>query len=460
MPPDKTRAASAAFDAHLAAIVDSSTGAIISKSLDGTILSWNAAAEQLFGFMSGEMIGQSIRKIIPQDLQGEEDEILERVRRGETIGTLETVRRHKDGYNIPVALTVSPIRAPDGTIVGASKLVRDITVDVDRRKSARFAEERFRMLADNIDQLAWITDPSGYIEWYNQRWYEFTGTTLEDMRGWGWEKVHHPDHIDRVKEIWTKALADGEGWEDTFPLRSADGEYRWFLSRAHPVRGESGKIRYWFGTNTDITQQQEHESHIRLLLGEANHRSKNMLTMIQAMIHRTVTDQPELLDTLSSRIAALGSNQDLLIKRDWKSAPVRSVVESQMTYVDDIKGSRIIIEGPELEIGPAAVEALGLAIHELVTNAAKYGALSTDSGTVRIAWHVIEKSRSEPRFMIEWRECDGPAVIQPDSQGFGTRLLRRNVELAIGADVTLDYLSSGLLWQADAPLARVIEAGS
>lgn len=459
MPPDKSRAASAAYDAHFAAIVDSSSGAIISKALDGTILSWNAAAEKLFGFTADEMIGESIRRIIPQELNGEEDEILERIRHGDTVGTFETVRCHKDGHPVPVALTVSPIRAPDGTIVGASKIVRGIGVEVEHRKATRFAEERFRMLANNIDQLAWTTDPTGYIEWYNDRWYEFTGTTLEDMRGWGWEKVHHPDHIDRVKRIWTDALAKGEGWEDTFPLRGADGEYRWFLSRAHPVRGESGEIRYWFGTNTDITQQREHESHIRLLLGEANHRAKNMLTMIQAMIHRTVTDKPELLDRLSSRIAALGSNQDLLIKRDWKSAPIRSVIESQLAYVDDIKESRIIIEGPQLDIGPVAVEAIGLAIHELVTNAAKYGALSTDTGTVCISWHVIEKSRAEPRFIIEWRESDGPAVVKPDSHGFGTRLLRRNVELAIGADVTLDYLASGLLWQVDAPLARVIGAG-
>jgi PAS domain S-box-containing protein len=455
MPTNKTRAARAAFDAHLAAIVDSSTGAIISKSLDGTILSWNSAAEQLFGYSAGEMVGQSIRKIIPQDLQGEEDEILQRIRHGETVGTFETVRSHRSGHGVPVSLTVSPIRAPDGTIVGASKIVRDISVEVDRRKAARFAEERFRMLADNIDQLAWITDPTGYIEWYNKRWYEFTGTTLEEMRGWGWEKAHRPDHVDRVKQIWTNALAKGEDWEDTFPLRGADGEYRWFLSRAHPVRSEGGRIRYWFGTNTDITERREYESRIRLLLSESNHRAKNMLTIIQAMIHRIARDHPDLVEQLGRRITALGANQDLLIKRDWRAVSLGALVESQLSSVEDIRATRIVVSGLAMDVTAAAAEALGLALHELVANATKYGALSDQSGTVEVNWSVRDETGSEPRFSMAWIESNGPVVVKPQSDGFGTSLIKRNVELALGAHVSLDFSATGMKWTIDAPLCRV-----
>lgn len=112
----------------------------------------------------------------------------------------------------------------------------------------------FRALANSIPQLAWMADATGSIFWYNDRWYEYTGTTLDEMRGWGWRAVHHPDHVDRVVARIRHAFETGEPWDDTFPLRSRTGEYRWFLSRAMPIKDAQGSIIRWFGTNTDITE--------------------------------------------------------------------------------------------------------------------------------------------------------------------------------------------------------------
>lgn len=129
-------------------------------------------------------------------------------------------------------------------------------VDIHERKimedRLRESEGRFRTLADNISQLAWMTDETGWIFWYNKRWYDFTGTNLEEMQGWGWQKVHHPNHVARVVAKFSQAIQNEEVWEDTFPLRSKQGDYRWFLSRAIPIRDGEGKILHWFGTNTDI----------------------------------------------------------------------------------------------------------------------------------------------------------------------------------------------------------------
>ncbi len=140
-------------------------------------------------------------------------------------------------------------------------------IDVDERKqieeAQRESEERFRTLADNVSQLVWMTDASGWIYWYNQRWFDYTGTTLEEMQGWGWQQVHHPEHVDRVTERFRHFLEIGEPWEDTFPLRGKDGVYRWFLSRALPIRDETGRILSWFGTNTDITDRQQAEEALR-----------------------------------------------------------------------------------------------------------------------------------------------------------------------------------------------------
>ncbi|MGB3138859.1 MAG: PAS domain-containing protein, partial [Nodosilinea sp.] len=116
------------------------------------------------------------------------------------------------------------------------------------------SEKRFRHLADNISQLAWMADAGGAVFWYNQRWFSFTGTTLEQTQGWGWQRVHHPDHVERVVEKVSRCFAAGEIWEDTFPLRDKDGQYRWFLCRATPIHNEQGHVLRWVGTNTDITE--------------------------------------------------------------------------------------------------------------------------------------------------------------------------------------------------------------
>ena len=163
-------------------------------------------------------------------------------------------------------------RTLDGKVVGINVVAEDITerkraegIIAAGQKALSESELRFRELADNISQFAWTADHAGWIYWYNKRWHDYTGTTLEEMQGWGWRKVHHPQHVDRVVERIRQCFESGTPWEDTFPLRSKDGSYRWFLSRALPIRNEAGEIVRWFGTNTDITEQIEAEKALREL---------------------------------------------------------------------------------------------------------------------------------------------------------------------------------------------------
>jgi PAS domain S-box-containing protein len=155
------------------------------------------------------------------------------------------------------------------TIGAAWAVHRDFAARAVAEAALREGEERFRTLANNIPQLAWMADEKGYIFWYNDRWFDYTGTTLNEMAGWGWQKVHHPDHVRRVVDKITKCFQSGEIWDDTFPLRGRDGKYRLFLSRAVPIRDEQGKIMRWFGTNTDISETKESGTKYRALLEAA-----------------------------------------------------------------------------------------------------------------------------------------------------------------------------------------------
>ncbi len=169
-----------------------------------------------------------------------------------------------------------PRLTADGKFHGFVGTSADITSRKEMDLALQESEERFRTLADNIAQLAWMADSSGSIFWFNKRWYDYTGTSLKEVEGWGWRKLHHPDHVERVIEKLTACFERGEVWEDTFPLRGADGGYRWFLSRALPIRNAQGEVVRWFGTNTDVTEQRDAEQR----LVQADQQKDEFLAML------------------------------------------------------------------------------------------------------------------------------------------------------------------------------------
>jgi len=422
------------------ALVESSEDGIVAKDLAGNVILWNPAAERLFGYSAGEMIGHSIRRLLPDDRQHEEDAILARIRAGQKVEQFFTKRLHKSGRLIDVSVAISPIHDSNQQIAGASKNVRDATDIVDAQRQLEKSARRFRMLADNISQFAWIARPDGHVYWYNKRWYDYTGATPEDMDGWGWQAIHHPDHLERVTTRLRQCFESGEEWEDIFPLRGADGSYRWFLSRAMPIRDEAGNITDWFGTNTDITEQREQAEQIRLLLGEVNHRSKNMLATVQAIARRTASADAAFIEQFEKRIAGLSVNQDILVRREWREVPLDELVTLQLRFLGKTE-NQLEVKGPELHLKPRAAETIGMALHELATNSIKYGALSVEDGRVGIGWAVDP----EGGFTMWWEESGGPPVSPPDRTGFGTILIR-DIPRSLGADVTLDYAPGGVKW--------------
>lgn len=188
----------------------------------------------------------------------------------------ERILLDKTGHTLDVVMNESILRDRDGTPREVLSTILDVSMLKQEELKRKETEERFRTLADNIAQFAWMADGTGWIYWYNQRWFDYTGTTLEQMQGWGWQHVHHPEHVDRVVNKISYHFEIGETWEDTFPLRGQDGTYRWFLSRAKPIRDSSGKVIQWLGTNTDITDRLQMEEALR----ESDRRKDSFMAML------------------------------------------------------------------------------------------------------------------------------------------------------------------------------------
>jgi PAS domain S-box-containing protein len=216
----------------------------------------------------------------------------------------------------------------------------------------RESEERFHTLADNISQLVWMADANGGRFWYNHRWLDYTGMTLEDAQGSGWMKVHHPDHVDRVVKGVRQACATGEPWEDTFPLRSKTGEYRWFLSRAVPIRDAEGKIIHWFGTSTDVTEREQLLSEEQRLreVAEANNRAKDEFLSIVSHELRTplhaILGYSQMTRADAHSASAVLHNVDV-IERSGRA---------QLQLIEDLLDTSRIISGKlKLDLAPANV---------------------------------------------------------------------------------------------------------
>jgi PAS domain S-box-containing protein len=249
----------------LSSIVECSDDAIISKNLDGIVLSWNQGAERIYGYSSGEMVGRSISLLIPADRGDELPEILEYLKLGQQIEHLETERVKKDGQRIFVSLTISPLRDLAGSLVGASTITRDITERKRTEKALQLSEKRYRSLALVADQIVWATNPRGEVEEDVPTWRSFTGQSVDEIKGSGWIDAVHPEDRERAIDVWSRSLRNRSFHDIEYRLRRRDGEYRYMAVHGVPVLEEDGTVREWVGTCADITERKQIEEEIHRL---------------------------------------------------------------------------------------------------------------------------------------------------------------------------------------------------
>jgi two-component sensor histidine kinase len=190
-------------------------------------------------------------------------------------------------------------------------------------------------------------------------------------------------------------------------------------------------------------------------MDEVNHRSKNMLSLVQTIAQQTAAPSfEEFLARFEERIHALAANQDLLVKNNWTGADLSELVGEQLSHFKDLFGTRIVFDGPAVFLSAPAAQAIGMAMHELATNAAKYGALKRPEGKIAISWNL---STPEDRFVMEWRESCAGSIQPPVKRGFGSAVISSVVEMGLDAKVDLSFPDTGLVWRVDCPLDRIVE---
>ena len=240
---------------RLAAIVESSDDAIISKTLEGVIVTWNQSATRMFGYEPSEIIGQPVTVLISPEHIDEEPAILERLQNGQLIEHYETVRKKKDGTLIDVSLSVSPIRDANNKIIGASKIARDITRQKRTEEALQASDARFQLMANSAPVLIWISDATKASTWFNKTWFEFTGRTLEEEIGFGWAQNVNLEDLDSCMQIYTASFEARQPFRREYRLGRHDGEWRWVIDTAVPLfEGPNGTFSGYIGSCIDITE--------------------------------------------------------------------------------------------------------------------------------------------------------------------------------------------------------------
>jgi PAS domain S-box-containing protein len=314
---------------HYNVIINSTNDAIIRKTLDGVITGWSRGAETIFGYTRAEMIGQSIRRLLPHARLVEEARLFARVKQGDEVKPFDTIRLRKDGSRIHVSISISPIPDDVGNVTGISTIIRDITERV-RIEEALIAREReFHQLAETVPQIVWVARPDGWNTYFNQRWVDYTGLTLEESHGHGWNKPLHPDDLMRARDAWESAVHAGSGYSLECRLRRADGVYHWWLLRGVPLVDETGQITKWHGTCTDIQDLKTAELDIV--------EARRTLAESESQFRGAFEAAAQGMALVSTEGRFLRVNQALCNMLGYAEAEILQKRIQEITHPDDIK---------------------------------------------------------------------------------------------------------------------------
>jgi PAS domain S-box-containing protein len=318
----------------------------------------------------------------------------------------------------------------------------------EARRALSESTASFGVLTNAMPQMVWSTLPDGFHDFYNARWYEFTGVPEGSTDGEGWAGMFHPDDQDHAWAAWRHSLATGDPYEVEYRLRKWTGEYRWTLGRALPVRDPGGQIVRWIGTCTDIDDVKQAAERNEVLRRELSHRIKNIFAVVGSLISLSARRSPEAVDyavELQNRIAALGRAHEFVSPQSdpgetaVPNSSLHAILRQILSpYIDAER--RIRISGDDTPVDDRGATPIALIFHELATNAAKYGALSMETGVVDITTQLVDG-----RICTVWQEHGGPVVQgAPEATGFGSKLTKISAEQQLGGSIERHWRPDGL----------------
>ncbi len=357
--------------------------------------------------------------------------------------------RGSDGIFRRFLTRIVPVTDKDGSIVRWLGTNAEVESQLNAEAALEASEAKLQVLTDAMPQMVWSTQPDGQHDYYNARWYEFTGVPYGSTDGDAWNGMFHSEDQDRARERWQHSLETGEPYEIEYRLRHHSGEYRWALGRALPVRNGAGTITRWIGTCTDIDDAKRDAALTELISRELSHRIKNIFAVIGGLIGISAPKQGEAsvyAKEVAGRIAALGRAHNFARPHGPESAILQSfgglhgLLSELMSPYDKADNRRYTITGDDFPVSDRSATPLALAIHELATNAVKYGSLSNGNG-----WISIETKDLNDQIIIVWTESGGPTIPSaPTQTGFGTQLSDLSIVSQLGGTLERSWLPEGL----------------
>lgn len=384
---------------------------------------------------------------------------------GTPVRNAERLIDHADGTRVVASINIDPLRNAAGEVIGAVNCFLDVTErkrmdDALEESRVRALEQEQRLAATYEHAAIGISEvaPDGTFLRVNEAIASITGVSREQLLAGRIFRQTHPEDADPDREAFRKQVAgELEFYSIEKRLVRPDGRVTWTSVSSSPVRDAAGHLLYIVRVVQDITDRKAAEQRQKLLIDELNHRVKNTLATVQSLASQTARNMPtpaEFRAAFEGRLIALSKAHDQLTLHHWESADLRDLVSAGFAPYG-AEPNRLVLRGEDVVLRPRAVLTLAMAFHELITNAAKYGALSTPTGRIEVRWQPVRDDGGVMRLCIEWEEQGGPPVVRPERRGFGSRLIEGGVAAELGGRVRLDFAPEGLRCIFDIPWEAV-----